>query len=143
MNPRQKPIVIVLLSSRGSLLATKTPNRTRSYAMHDYNFYTNLNAKRSCAFLCTSCGGTNQKKNEPKNVHCSTGRANQSKGSAKFYASDTSSLLLTATGAGMTVPAIPGHQYCCSRSTPGSCHTISGCFRRRGGALASALSALK
>lgn len=60
-----------------------------------------------------------------------------------LYTSETSSLVATATGAGMTVPAIPGHQYCCSRSTPGSCQTISGCFRRRGGALASALSALK
>jgi hypothetical protein len=83
--------------------------------------------------------------NEPKNVHRSIEQSNamQCKAANQPYALETSSLVLTATGSGMTVRAIPGHQYRCSRSTPGSCHMISGCFRRRGGALASALSALK
>lgn len=86
----------------------------------------------------------NQPKNQknPKNVHSCSGK--QNKWRSMPQASETSSLFRTDTGAaaGNTVPAIPGHQYCCSRSTPGSCHTISGCFRRRG-TLVSALSARK
>lgn len=100
--------------------------------------------------LCTSCRRNERTKectllkpSGEQSQRCKYAIAMLQTSFESLYASETSSLLLMATGAGMTVPAIPGHQYCCSRSTPGSCQTISGCFRRRGGALASALSALK
>lgn len=146
MNPWQEQLPFLFSS-----LQSFASHRDRHY----YHFLTNLhmkkkekktyNKERGYTLLYVRFDEPTKEPKEPKECTLLLKRAKTNGDQCRAtQASETSSLFRTDTGgaAGNTVPAIPGHQYCCSRSTPGSCHTISGCFRRRG-TLVSALSARK